>query len=187
MLQNDLQNFELILRKAQINYVTWKFDKCRKDIAYAKSIDSNNLVIKFLECWLLLDEWKNKESLKLAKEIYKLWEINAELLRIMWLSNYRLWNRSSWIDYLEQAFDNDPNNWDNILDMIDICIIEKEFHTARELLSFYKFHQKEINHILLVPNYYKKRIWQAEALVTKWIHASGWTILEDMEWKTKDM
>lgn len=160
ILLQDPYNEQVLMQIADIQYINWEIWKAEKAIDFLLKFTNNNDPKSLYIKWVLEMEKTNwhfaKKYLKEAIKKYD-WN-NPEILRCFWLSEYWLWNRESWIEYVLKA--HEMNNFDAeiIYNIIELFLLENDKKNAKKYIDFYYENHDKIQTFWNDINYYDQKI-----------------------------
>ncbi len=174
ILVKDPTNEEALLQVADIEYRRWELDKATKAIDFFNDRNQKQDVMWLYVKWVLeMDKNKRYTAKQYFKQALKLSKLeNPEIIRCYWLCEYWYWNREKWLDFLEQAFEQNKLDAEIIYNMIELYLLEYRYQKAKRMINYYYANKEKIEFIDKDPEFYDEKIWLFKNFIKNYVSNS---------------
>lgn len=156
---------------------------------YIHKIDESYAFAWYIHIRCDLDRWDNKVARENVNKMAEyIWYVDPEVLRLKWIVEYRLWNRSSWIDFIEESYKLDSRDAATLCDLIEMLCIENVPTRAKELIEYYKVSGNILNYAPFKKSHYDDKVYKAEEILLTHAKNKRKGVIQDYSgWETEDM
>lgn len=160
ILVKDPSNEDALLQVTDIQYRQWEIGKASKAIDFLNARKNHEDPLGLYIKWVLEMEKNNwidaKKYLRKALELTK--AENHEIIRCYGLCEYWYWNREKWVNLLKDSFSINNKDAEVIYNLIEIYILEQKYKKAKNMITYFYKHHKNLQTIDKDIDYYENKI-----------------------------
>lgn len=158
LLALNPNNKSVLYQVADIQYRLWEIDRAEKPVDFLLWTDEEDPMWLYIKWVLAMEKTDRKTAKKIFKQILRsLKEENPEILRCLWLSEYRSWNPEKGILHLEKALEANPCDAEVIINLVEIMIMQENYIQAQSYIEHYKG-QKKLDYLDRDQKWYDDKI-----------------------------
>jgi tetratricopeptide (TPR) repeat protein len=168
-LVKNPQNKEALYQVADIEYRMGKLSKSEKPVDFLIASDKNDPMGRYLKGVIAMEKTEREQAKVAFKKALKLVdESNPEMMRCYAIAEYRSGNKEKGLQLLEEAYEENEDDAEIILNLVELYIMEKEFLKAQMFIEYYFKNEKDMMFFDRTPEYYTVKL----ALFAEFIYES---------------